>query len=262
MKAYLNGIPFHVLDPMESSEWEVKVTEFVTKHPPIIRRMNKGPNRFCISALIVGKMAILTKDILIKTLDKEEPAKLIHPLFGIRQVVCCHYNVQGFSNSLNAYIIEMEFFEKEDSLGLLSGLTKMVSETSNVIESLAISFYSQMQILQELRFNADKFGNLVFQIKGFLTSPSGVGTVSDSLLSISLSESQSRLAKELMSQAGKGVINDSVFSYLWQRSLEKTKTKETRRQKTYPSLVASYMEHKDLEKAEEMACGASQPFAV
>jgi hypothetical protein len=173
MKAFLNGIPIYIMDPSESSDWEIETQTFITDHKTRVFRVKQGPKKFAISAFLLGKSASLLKDTLIKILEKEEPARLIHPLFGIQQVVCANYSVQSLDQSSNGFMLEMEFFEKGKPTQ--SQFSQKVLDLEAAATALAARFCQAFESLQELYHSGEKALQLAIGVRALLTCCLGGG---------------------------------------------------------------------------------------
>jgi hypothetical protein len=323
VKAYINGVPIFVTDPQEVVEWNVQAYEYVTDHKPTAKRISLAPTRRAITGLLVGKAALLQKQILEKSLS-EESVKVIHPLFGITQMTCTKYTFRPYTTgSYDAFSIEMEFLDapsgKESPW--LQKITDATSEAQAVLVGVSAQFCAAMQDLLVMDYNVRRVGEMLNSIEGFLTAPQGAvapvvdiaGSLSEALKAgpASLFEAIKRkifrantstlgnlflAARHLSHQDDvvfiknavmvtaicavpknempksihdglqdllvKSVLDDKVFSYLWDRSLERPRSETENRARNKPALVSSYEESETLDLAEEFARAAKQPFRV
>lgn len=172
MRAYINGIPFDVTDPEENVEWNVHIYEYITGQPPTSKRVSKIPSKYNLSGVLAGKLALLKRQMLIGALESEH-IKLIHPIWGSKQVTCVKYDFKSYGGSIDAYMLEIELIDAPmlAETGLVSKITKAVVDSEKLITDLGTRFYTAMQSFAELTNDLEKVKSIFRSIDGFITAP-------------------------------------------------------------------------------------------
>ncbi len=141
-KASFRGVPFHLATAVEKKEWRHASYEFISNHPPEVKRYAQAPLEIQIDGYLAGKDAIFMKDLLSKACDKAEPGKLVHPLYGYKDAICIASEFSSLGDSFNAFSFSLSFKEvlvpaKND---WLAKAISRVDELNSTILDAALSF--------------------------------------------------------------------------------------------------------------------------
>lgn len=176
LPASFRGVPFHVDAASESVEWRYQTSEFVTGQKPTTARFAKAPQEFTVDGYLLGKAALLTRDMLALACEDPEPGKLIHPLFGLKDVICVARRVETFGISNNAFRFSLSFREAQvKTSNLLDKAGKEVEKAHAEINRLALAFVGYTGMILQSVHMIDRTAQLITKVDAFITSQSGLG---------------------------------------------------------------------------------------
>lgn len=179
LAASFRGIQFHVEEAAESVDWHYQTSEYITNHPPSTVRYSRAPNEFLICGVLLGHGALLTRDLLTVACDNPKPGKLIHPLYGIKDVICVSRCMQTFGTSINAFRFTLQFREAEDrdKKSYISSLINKAAEIRANLDALAMKFVAAMAVILESAYLVDQAAQMLVLIDGFMRSNNGLGVI-------------------------------------------------------------------------------------
>lgn len=140
-KGSFRGVPFHLADAAESTEWDHASYKYLNNHTPDFRRYSKEPGNFKVDGYLMGRDATLLKDMLSKACDLPTPGKLIHPLFGSKDAICVARQFSALGDAFNAFSFSLllkEVVVKHDDF--ISQFVAKVDEINDLIADYALQF--------------------------------------------------------------------------------------------------------------------------
>ena len=192
LTASYKGIQFHVEEARDEITWNHQTNEYITGQDARTTRFSKAARSFLVSGFLLGRDANLIKDFLTAATDEDAPGKLIHPLYGMKNVVCISrkYTTLGVS----AYQFEMEFKEaqEQEEKGFLDEAADRIEHINAAITDAGLTFFKHMQKVLAANHLLDEAVKTIEKIDSFIESANGLSIIPRTVGSLAGSADKTR----------------------------------------------------------------------
>jgi hypothetical protein len=147
LQASFRAIPFHVESATLEQQWHYQTSEFITDHDPITVRYRKAPQELIIDGIVLGRTALITRDLLAHACDRNDPGILIHPLFGMRSVICVARSFETLGQASNAFRFSLRMIDMPGAVGAVGAVAVAISvieRAHNAVLGLGVWFTAAM----------------------------------------------------------------------------------------------------------------------
>ncbi len=164
------------------------VHEIAFSEKPIVEDTGKLTQRFPIDGFLIGDDYDLTRDQIIKAVEKTGPGQLIHPYHGIKTVECLNCKIDESFLEGNFARISFEFIEAgslDGILGFVDEALKLIDDANDFIDNLILEFNEVFSVLSAPAFVVQSAAGLVDKVGDFILSKNGLGAVQASVSDLS-----------------------------------------------------------------------------
>ena len=180
LMASFRGVQFYVDHVCTTKEWHHQTYESITDKPADTVRYAKTPAEYPVDGFMIGRGALLAKDLLDKACTDPSPGKLFHPLIGFKSVVCTSICIESESEGIDYFRVRLIFKEALDQAeSALKEVTSYINKYHDLLDSAALSFVTAISVLQELTYELDRVVQFFAKIDGLLVSVNGLGIFAD-----------------------------------------------------------------------------------
>lgn len=184
LAASYKGIQFHIEEARDEISWNHQTNEYITGEDASTVRFSAAARSFQVSGFLLGRDANLTKDLLVGATDSKEPGNLIHPLYGIKNVVCVSRKFTTLG--VSAFRFQMDFKEAADTgdKGILDDVASELDRVNAAIIQNGLKFYSYMGKILEASYLLNEAAKTLEKLDSFVESANGLAIIPRSLGSI------------------------------------------------------------------------------
>ena len=184
LAASYKGIQFHIEEASDEISWNHQTSEYITGEDASTVRFSAAARSFQVSGFLLGRDANLTKDFLVGATDSKEPGKLIHPLYGIKNVVCVSRKFTTLG--VSAFRFQMDFKEAADTgdKSILDDAASQLDRVNSAIIQNGLKFYIYMGKILEANYLLNEAVKTLEKLDSFVESANGVAIIPRSIGSI------------------------------------------------------------------------------
>ncbi len=188
-EASFRGIAFHIKRSPAKFGRNKIVHEFPYSEKPIVEDTGKSTQRFPIEGFVIGDDYDLTRDQLIKAVEKPGPGKLIHPYLGIKSVECLEFEVDESFRDGNYARLRFEFIEagdKDSIFGFVDKALELIDDAKDYIDNIILDFEEVFSVLSAPAYVVASAASLVDKAGDFVLSKNGLGAIQSSVSDLSI----------------------------------------------------------------------------